>query len=104
MNAFLSFQISQTASRKSFVAVCDEEDSDYNYNYFGTPCEGYIRLEDGQYPSEGRVEIFFYGRWGTVCNERFGQNEADTVCRQLGYTNAASFGSLNLYVCMYVCM
>lgn len=79
MNA-LSFPIAQTASRKSFVAVCDEEDSDYNYNYFGTPCEGYIRLVDGQYPSEGRVEIFFYGRWGTVCNERFGQNEADTVC------------------------
>jgi len=54
------------------------------YNYFGTPCDGYIRLEGRQYASEGRVEIFLCSRWGSVCSEGFGQNEADTVCRQLG--------------------
>ncbi len=46
----------------------------------------------GSAPSEGRLEIFNAGEWGTVCVEDFqtwGQEEANAVCNQLGY-NAPS--------------
>ncbi|XP_042272879.1 uncharacterized protein LOC121900530 [Thunnus maccoyii] len=59
--------------------------------------EGYIRLTGGQDPSEGRVEIFHDGVWGTVCDDNWDMNEAQVMCRQLNFTGArealVSFGS-----------
>ena len=34
------------------------------------------------------MEIYYKGSWGTICGKSFGQNEADTICRQLGYKKA----------------
>lgn len=34
--------------------------------------------------TEGRVEVFVAGRWGTVCDRGFGPREARVVCSQLG--------------------
>ena len=35
--------------------------------------------------AEGRVEICQSGEWGTVCDDGFGTEEADVVCRKLGF-------------------
>nr|XP_054775617.1 uncharacterized protein LOC129284187 [Lytechinus pictus] len=44
-----------------------------------------IRLVDGPSSNEGRIEIWYNGRWNTICGDTWTQNSAEVVCRQLGY-------------------
>ena len=44
-----------------------------------------IRLV-GSRQGEGRLEVFHYGVWGTVCDDEFTDVAATVVCKQLGYT------------------
>ena len=41
---------------------------------------------NGQSPSEGRVEILYNGQWNTICDDYWNLEEAQVVCRQLGYS------------------
>ena len=57
--------------------------------------EGSVRLAGGANPTDGRVEIFIFGQWGTVCNYGWDVVDATVACRQLGYLRAdrsTSFG------------
>ena len=57
--------------------------------------EGEVQLVNGSVPNEGRVEVCVDSVWGTICNDRWGSDDAEVVCRQLGYrTN----GRLTIHV------
>ena len=47
--------------------------------------DGTVRLVDGPLKNAGRVEICINGVWGTVCGFGWNRNDAEVVCRQLGY-------------------
>eukprot|EP00057_Strongylocentrotus_purpuratus_P028583 XP_011683057.1 PREDICTED: soluble scavenger receptor cysteine-rich domain-containing protein SSC5D isoform X1 [Strongylocentrotus purpuratus] len=58
----------------------------------GEGLDGSLRLEDGG-SNYGRLEVFYSGFWGTVCDDSFDILDARVACRQLGLDTS----SINYY-------
>ncbi|XP_018080223.1 lysyl oxidase homolog 4 [Xenopus laevis] len=60
-------------------------------NHAGTP-QIQLRLAgSSRVPNEGRLEVFYNGIWGTVCDDDFSIEVAHVVCKQLGFEIAMNW-------------
>lgn len=63
--------------------------------------DGALRLS-GSYTNtsssiSGRLEVYYNDRWGTVCDDSFGQIDADVACQQLGFPLASRYGMVGSF-------
>ncbi|XP_071798574.1 uncharacterized protein [Asterias amurensis] len=56
-----------------------------------------IRLAGGDDALRGRVEIYYDGAWGAVCDTNWDIQDATTVCRQLGFLEASEAKNGSFY-------
>ena len=53
-------------------------------------------MADGDHEYEGRVEVYFEGEWGGICDDfLFDSFEGEVICRQLGYGSPISTYSVH---------
>lgn len=76
-----------------------------------TPAPGttFIRLVNGPDAYQGRVEVYAFGQWGTICDDAFSNQNAGVLCQMLGYSRSVSVLTLqrfhsyfSIYLLMYL--
>ncbi|XP_050394984.1 neurotrypsin, partial [Patella vulgata] len=60
-------------------------------------CKLQYRLKGGSGPHEGRVEVLYNRRWGAICSDNWGPEEAAIVCDELGFDKKGAVAKQNAY-------
>ena len=47
-----------------------------------------VRLNGANIEYGGRVEVFYKGKWGKICPNKWDFNDVKVICRQLGFKGA----------------
>ena len=55
-----------------------------NQLYMSCCCLLIVRLTGSGLPYEGRLEVYYNGAWGTVCDDSFDDVDATVACKSLG--------------------
>ena len=47
-----------------------------------------VRLNGAKVDYGGRVEVFYQGKWGKICRNKWDFHDVEVICRQLGFKGA----------------
>lgn len=56
-----------------------------------------VRLVNGNSENEGKVEVLYNGTWGSVCGNDWDIDDANVVCKMLGYARALNTPDGNIF-------
>ena len=59
--------------------------------YYLKNAQGSVVLMNGRTKYEGRIEVNYQGRRGTVCDDYWDDDNAQVICRMLGFSGGAAF-------------
>ena len=56
-----------------------------------------VTLAHGQHRGEGNVQIKYNNQWGAACDDKWSEEDAEVVCRELGFAAAAGLTVSNRF-------
>ena len=75
---------------QSYEDACLQVQLNSMYKDLGGVLQLHVALVGDEAPSKGRVELYYKGKHGSICDYFFRENEAEVVCRMLGYSSGYS--------------